>query len=393
MQPVHFCEGDKSRREAEIGRLTQAEAHLPRGEELVRGVMEGTQDCIQVLDREGRVQYANPSCVLAMEVAGEGELAGRRWVDFWLPEDRARAEAALSAALGGGTGRFAGESVSPRGMRRWWDVKITPARDPEGAAERLIAVGRDLTDLRMAQQAAIESERQAGAGRLAATIAHEINNPLEAVTNFIFLAMEAEGLPESARRYLEMADRELTRAAQITRQMLGFYRGNSKPRWVPVSELVHDVLSMYSRKLLTKQLSTFVSLDPELEVYGKDGEFRQILLNLTANAVDASYTGGKLWFRARRTANRKGEGEGVRLTIADNGSGMAPEVQRRIFVPFFTTKAGSGTGIGLWVTKYLVEQQGGYMHFRSSQGRLRGTVMTLFLPTVRHVSGAIAEVA
>ena len=129
-----------------------------------------------------------------------------------------------------------------------------------------------------AQQAAIESERQASAGRMAATIAHEINNPLEAVTNFIFLALGAEGLPEDAGKYLQMADRELSRAAQITRQMLSFYRGGSKSRWVPIAELMHEVVTMYSRKLRNKQLTTSIIADPGLEVYAKDGELRQVLL-------------------------------------------------------------------------------------------------------------------
>ena len=379
--------------EDETGRLKQTEARLQRCEEFVRSVLEGSSDCIQVLDLEGRIEFVSRSCLRAREITEGEELLGSRWADLWQPQDRLRAEAALSAALAKGTGRFTGEWVSTRGIRRAFDVTITAARDTEGRVERLIAIACDLTEVRVAQQAVIESERQAGAGRLAATIAHEINNPLEAVTNFIFLAMESGGLPEEARRYLEMADRELTRAAQIARQTLGFYRGNSQPRWVSLSELIHDVASMYSRKLHTKQLRLSVSVDPRLEVYGKDGELRQILLNLTANAVDASDPGGKLWFRAHRTANWKGDGEGIRITVADNGTGMSPEVQRRIFMPFFTTKAGTGTGIGLWVTKCLVEQRGGYVHARSSQGKSRGTVMALFLPAARQTTEAIAEVA
>jgi signal transduction histidine kinase len=254
-------------------------------------------------------------------------------------------------------------------------------------------IARLKQELRVAQRAAIESERQSGAGRMAATIAHEINNPLEAVTNFIFLAMSTEGLPPDARLHLQMADRELARAAQITRQMLGFYRGGSKTRWVAVSDLIHDIVAMYNRKLRSKQLTTVTSVDPRLEVYAQEGELRQVLLNLTANAVDASHPGGKLWFRVRRATNWKGEGHGVRITVADNGSGIPPEVQRRMFAPFFTTKAGAGTGIGLWVTKCLVEQHSGRIRFRSSQGRKRGTVMSLFLPAVRYATEVVADVA
>jgi signal transduction histidine kinase len=380
-------------REEEIARLKSVEARLQRCEEFARCLIEGSDDCIKVLDLEGRVEYMSPPGLRALEIDNQMSLLGRRWVEFWDPAYRPRAQEAVDAARAGGVGSFTGECSTPSGLRKWWNVKITPALDPEGHVERLIAISRNVTELRIAQQAAMESERQAISGRMAATIAHEINNPLEAVTNFIFLAMSAEGLPNDAARYLELADRELARAAQITRQMLAFYRGGSKPRWVRISDVLHDLVTMYSRKLLNKQLTTSIVAHPALEVFAKEGELRQVLLNLTSNAVDASKPNGKIWFRAHRTANWNGQGDGLRITIADNGSGMSPEVQRRIFAPFFTTKGGAGTGIGLWITKCLVEQQGGYMHFRSRQGKKPGTVMSLFLPSARTAPEEIAEVA
>lgn len=380
-------------REEEIARLKHVEARLQRSEEFAKNIIDGSVDCIKVLDLTGRIQYMSPAGLRALEIDEPATILERLWVDFWEPADRPRAEAAVASALGGGVGSFTGECTTPSGIRKSWDVKITPALDPAGHPERLIVISRDISELRAAQQAAIESERQAGAGRMAATIAHEINNPLEAVTNFIFLAMSAEGLSEAAAGHLHMADRELARAAQITRQMLSFYRGSSKAHWVSIGNLIHDVVTMYSRKLLTKQLTTSISVDPDLRLYAKDGELRQVLLNLTANAIDASQAGGKIWFRAHRTANWKGEGSGIRITIADNGSGMPPEIQRRIFVPFFTTKSGTGTGIGLWITKCLVEQQGGYIRFRSRQGKKSGTAMSLFLPAAPNAAEPVAEVA
>lgn len=380
-------------RQEEIVHLKQVEARLQRSEQFARNILECSADCIVVLDLEGRIDSMSPAGLRALEIDDPGTVLEKRWVDLWDPADRPRADAALAAALAGGVGSYTGESATRRGIRKWWDVKITAALGPDEQIERIIAIARDITELRAAQQAVIESERQVGAGRMAATIAHEINNPLEAVTNFIFLAQSAEGLPADAAAHLQRADRELARAAQITRQMLSFYRGGAKSRWVSISELIHEVVMMSSRKLLTKQLATSISADPGLQLYAKDGELRQVLLNLTANAIDASHSGGNIWFRVRRSGNRKGEGEGLRITVADNGSGMPREVQRRIFVPFFTTKGGTGTGIGLWITKCLVEQQGGYVHFRSSQGKKSGTVMSLFLPGARIASEAIGEVA
>jgi signal transduction histidine kinase len=131
-----------------------------------------------------------------------------------------------------------------------------------------------------------------------------------------------------------------------------------------------------------------------LLTFGKQGELKQSLSNLFANAIDASRDNGTVWFRAQATKNwTNGMEPGVRVTLADNGSGMAPEVQRRIFEPFFTTKADVGTGIGLWVTKCLIEQQGGYMRFRSRQGRSAGTVISFFVPLASHQPADAANVS
>jgi signal transduction histidine kinase len=169
--------------------------------------------------------------------------------------------------------------------------------------------------------------------------------------------------------------------AHIARQTLGFYRGTSVSRWMAVFDLIRDALMIYERRLRNKDLHVEISIPPELKVYGKDGELRQALLNLTANAIDACHSGGKIWIRAQKSRNwTNGAEEGIRFTLADNGTGMAPDAKRRVFVPFFTIKADVGTGIGLWVTKCLVEQRGGYMRFRSRQGEKCGTVMSFFLP-------------
>ena len=142
---------------------------------------------------------------------------------------------------------------------------------------------------------------------------------------------------------------------------------------------------LYDRRLRNKDIHPVVSIDPELKIFAKEGELKQALSNLIANAIDASRAGGEIWLRAQKTRNwTDGMEEGVRITLADNGSGMAPEVKKRIFVPFFTTKADVGTGIGLWVTKCLIEQQGGFMRFRSRAGEASGTVMSFYVPRVSH---------
>jgi len=235
--------------------------------------------------------------------------------------------------------------------------------------------------LNRALAAILQAEKLAATGRLAATVAHEINNPLDAVTNFVYLARTSPGVPEEVREHLEIADQELARVAQIAQQTLGFYRDHPRQAWVGVAGLLASVVKIFEHKLLKKRMKIEVSAATDLQVYSREGELKQALANLIANAIDASLDGGRLRLRARSARNRSNSMDpGVRITLADNGSGMAPEVQQRIFAPFFTTKAEAGTGIGLWMTKALIEKQGGTLRFRSRQGERPGTVMSFFLP-------------
>jgi PAS domain S-box-containing protein len=379
-------------RQQEIEQRKRVEEKLRRTEEFARTIIESSVDCVEVLSLDGRIEYMNPQGAEALQISDVSRVMGTHWIEFWDLPDRPRAAGALAAAAAGRVGSFQAECTAPSGVRKWWDVKLTPARGANGQIDRLIAVSRDLSELRLAQTAAIHAEKLATAGRMAASIAHEINNPLEAVTNFIYLAQTSLDVPEGVRQHLEMADRELTRVAHIARQTLGFYRSTSVNRWMAVSDLIRDALVIYERRLRNKELSVEVSVDPELMVYGKDGELRQALLNLTANAIDACQSGGSIWIRAQKNKNWiNGMENGIRFTLADNGGGMTPEVQSRIFAPFFTTKADVGTGIGLWVTKCLVEQRGGYVRFRSRQGKKCGTVMSFFLPELQPAREAAAD--
>jgi len=368
-------------REKEVAHRKVVEEKLRRNEEFTRNIIESSSDCVKVLDLDGRIQYMSPAGQRTLEITEPSQFLNKNWAELWRTEDKVRAEEALSVARSGKVGCFQGDLVTMSGLRKSCDVRITAALDKRGKIERLVAVSRDMTELKRAQQLAIQSEKLAATGRLAATIAHEINNPLEAVTNFIYLAMTAKGLPEEVCRHLEIADRELARVSQIAQQTLGFYRGSSKDRWITVSDLIRDVLVVYERKLSYKQLETNISVSPELKLYGRQGELRQALSNLLTNAIDASRMGGKIWLRARHSHGwgRQAE-EGVRITLADNGTGMSREVQEKIFVPFFTTKAEIGTGIGLWATKALIEQQDGFLRFHSRQGENAGTAMSIFLP-------------
>jgi len=196
------------------------------------------------------------------------------------------------------------------------------------------------------------------------------------VTNFIFLARRNPDMPDSASKYLELADRELERVSHIAQQTLGFYRDTSAPVAVSIQKSVEDVLRLFERKLKYKLIDVDVDVPANLEIQGLRGEVRQVLSNLLANAIDASQKEGSIRLRAR--AVKQNGGEFVRIAIADRGHGISSDTRHNIFLPFFTTKKDVGTGLGLWVTKSMVEKHGGRIAFRSTQGR--GTAFVVTFP-------------
>lgn len=260
-------------------------------------------------------------------------------------------------------------------------LTISPVRDQNGRIVGAAKILRDITQQKRMEAALHMSERLASVGRMAATVAHEINNPLEAITNFIYLAKHQPGLTEKSRSYLTSADQELTRVAHIAQQTLGFYRDNSEATSFAASAVVADVLAIYERKLKFKNLKVEKQIDGGLAVSAIKGELKQILSNLIANAIDASHENDVILIRARASVDPRSHREGVRFTVADHGSGISSEDKKKVFIPFFTTKKNIGTGLGLWITKDLLEKRGGRIHFRSSKVPPTGTVMSIFLPS------------
>jgi signal transduction histidine kinase len=228
-----------------------------------------------------------------------------------------------------------------------------------------------------------ENQKLITIGRLAASIAHEINNPLESVMNLLFLLGEEKNLSPTMASYLALAQRELDRVAQISRQTLKFSRETTGPVPVRMEELLEEVLSLYGRRMMEKNLRVERQYDCGVEAVVYPGEMRQVLSNLVTNAIEASNLRGKLRLRVRSTRSWSDHAVcGVRVSVADNGSGIPPEVQARLGEPFFTTKGQRGTGLGLWVTRSIIQRYGGEMQLRSSVHPDRhGTVFSIFLPT------------
>jgi PAS domain S-box-containing protein len=255
-------------------------------------------------------------------------------------------------------------------------VSGAPIRNTSGEPQEFIGIIADSTELKLAKEALIRTEKLSAAGRLAASIAHEINNPLEAVTNLLYLARSA---PERTQDFLAMADEELARVTHLTKQTLGFYRDSGAPGPVDLSLLIEGVLNIYQSKLKSKQIMVMKDFSVTERISTVAGEIRQVLSNLLSNAVDASRNQGKIMIRTKLAQGRGGIA-GVGITVADTGSGIEPAFKGKIWEPFFTTKKDIGTGLGLWVSKQIMEKHAGSIRFRSNS---KGTVFVIFLPLAR----------
>lgn len=240
----------------------------------------------------------------------------------------------------------------------------------------------DIAERKLAQQALLRSEKLASAGRLAASIAHEINNPLEAVTNTLYLARMSTADPESVRKYLDMADDELKGIAHITRQALGFYRESNAPVLTSVTAVLESAMDLLSGKIKAKHVEIQRQWDSTVKISAVAGELRQVFSNLLVNSLDAIGENGTIKIRVSPGARLRSGIRCVLVTVADNGRGISPEERQHIFEPFFTTKGTVGTGLGLWVSKQIIDNHGGVIRVRScckEEGR-RGTTFSILLP-------------
>jgi PAS domain S-box-containing protein len=244
------------------------------------------------------------------------------------------------------------------------DGSLTPIEDSAAPiwddSDKLIGVVlvfRDATDGRKAQEILRRTEKLAAAARLSATMAHEINNPLEAVGNLIYISKSAPGVPADVVHHLTLAEQELERVSHITRQTLGFFRESNDPESIQMTTVIDAVLALYSNKLRTKNITVHCDFGDCPAFKARTGELKQAMSNLIGNAADAVAENGTIWIKL--ACVERPQGNSVLVTIEDDGPGIPPEHLDRIFEPFFTTKKDVGTGLGLWVTKEIVDRHGG----------------------------------
>ena len=282
-----------------------------------------------------------------------------------------------------------GELPMQPGQHRYWTVNYYPVYGPDGTVRAITAASLEITAQKQAEIALIQSEKLAAVGRLASSISHEINNPLEAVTNLLYLALNHEPLPPVSRRYLETAQGELVRVSQIATQSLRFHRQTMNPARVDPKELIDSVLGLYRGRLTNSNIQVVSKYKSTKNILCFENDIRQVLNNLIANAVDAMRQGGQLTLRSRDGVDWKTGRTGVRITVADTGHGMSAEIEKRAFEPFYTTKEMCGTGLGLWISRGIVSRHHGYLALKSSEKAGRnGTVFSLFLPDQENPSNA-----
>ncbi len=270
------------------------------------------------------------------------------------------------------------------GGERWLLVRHIPDSDQAGHIRGVIVHGIDITERKHSEAKLLQNEKLAAVGRLASSIAHEINNPLEAVVNLLYLIEHtAADDPHKAKEYARTAQQELARVSNVATQTLRFFKQQTAPSLTSLGDLVDSVLTLFQGRLSNASITVHRRLDHDTFVLCFEGEIRQVLTNLIGNAIDAMRNGGVLTVRTRKAFDLRTGRTGVRVTVADTGEGMSQATRDRIFEAFFTTKGISGTGLGLWITHGIVEKHEGRLNVCSRQHQPRqGTVFSLFLPSI-----------
>jgi PAS domain S-box-containing protein len=367
---------------AKIVRDIRRQKELEEAARRLAAIVESSDDAIASKDLNGLVTSWNQSAEKLLGYRAE-EIIGKP-VTMIIPPELQRDEHMILSRIrqGGKIDHFETIRLHKNGERIEVSLTISPVKDESGNVIGAAKIIRNITESKKIERALRTTEKLVAAGRMAATVAHEINNPLEAVTNLIYLAKGEPGISERVVEYLEMASRELDRVAHITCQTLGFYRDTSSPVRLQPTKVLDDLLLLYEKRFESRNIKLERQYDRAIEITALAGEVRQAFSNLITNAIDAMPGGGKLVLGVSKSHQwNKSRVPGVRITIVDTGSGIERRHRNNLFQPFFTTKADVGTGLGLWLTKSIVEKHSGAIHVKSKTGPDKhGTAFCIFLP-------------
>ena len=370
---------------------TLAESRAERTTREMAAIVEDSSDAIYSTRPDGAITSWNRAAEHLYGYTAE-EAVGSQVERLAPPERHDEAERNREILNSGGhVASYQTERMRKDGTR--WPVllSVSALRNLHGKIVGASTIARDLSAEKQSEEAVRRTEKLATAGRLAASIAHEINNPLEAILNLLYLARHDSS---HAGQYLTLAEQEVARVAGLAQQTLGFVRDASSPASMDPASIMDEILQLYSRKLEARRILVLRRYREALQITGYSGELRQLLANLLVNAVDAMTEEGTLHVRIakgreRSNANSKDDHskEGIRITVADTGSGIPRDRMHQIFEPFYTTKKDTGTGLGLWVSRGIVQKHGGTIRVRSrADGPATGTVFSIFLPHEHQIS-------
>ena len=339
--------------------------------QLVREVVGASTDSVLVVDAEWRVRYLNQQAKRELRVGDE--LLGRDLLEA-IPE-------VLEPGFAERYRRVMEErrpetfEALHTGRGRWFSVSVSPVGEGIGIFLR------DTSERRRQEAAIAKTEKLAAVGRLASSISHEINNPLESVTNLLYLIEHSASAGEEMRTYAALASSELARVSHIVTQTLKFHRQSTHATACRVSEIMESVVSLFRARLATRQVLLHRRYDDRDSMVCFAGDLRQVFANMIGNSMDAIGPGGQIWLRTRPSQDWVTGRTGLRVCVADNGCGMSPETRQSVFEAFFTTKPTTGTGLGLWVSEEIIRNHRGVVRLRSSERRGRsGTVFSIFFP-------------
>ncbi len=361
----------------------KAETALRESEERFRLFLENVHEYALVqLDLELQITSWNPGAERIFGYTSK-EALGQPFALLLSPEDRADHVPCMQISILEKTGRNedARWLIHKDGTRIWARWVTEPIRNHDGQITGLAKVLRDETERLKTEMTLRQSEKLAVVGRMASSIAHEINNPLEAVTNLIFLARRGVVAPE-VDEFLEQAERELARVSHIATATLHFHRHATEPHKVDIEEILESVLVLHEGRLRSMQIAAERRYSRHPSIICQGNEVRQVIANLISNAIDAMkiIDARRLIVRVRKAVDPTTKEEGVRVMIADSGTGIRESARKHVFEPFFTTKPATGTGLGLWLSSETVNKHKGTLRFRSrTDGNYRGTVFSLFL--------------
>ncbi len=348
-------------------------------------------DAVIAADDQGKVTFLNRAAENLLEWTEQDAKGHSLDEVLATAENQDRPFPRLMADIRTGTANtvLSGQSrvLTRRGVPITIDAATAPIRNEEGSIEGVVVSFHDIGERLRTEETLRSSEKLAIIGRLTGTVAHEIRNPLEAVKNLLYMAEQDHSLSRVARDYIHMADEELDRVTQIAQELLGFYRESRSPLSISPGEIVESVSRLFAKKMETCRIQFEHRVEPHPRVLGYPGELRQVFSNLIGNSIEAIGSNGRITVHTYRSVNPNDpRQQGTRVVVLDNGPGISYEVQRRLFTPFFTTKGEQGTGLGLWLSRGLIEKQGGTIFVRSSRRNANhGTAFSIFLPQANHV--------